>query len=127
LYLDSVLLTPPLLINTHACGLGSKLPARHQATEVLNEQRLASCAPCTPCAPLSAGAFREWCAQQMRALSGSDDVTLCEFLLTVEANSEVAEYITMYLGSSPAVSALSVLRCARWTGLCGAGLVDKCA
>ena len=40
----------------------------------------------------------------MRSLSGTDDVTLCEFLLTVEANSEVAEYITMYLGASPAVS-----------------------
>ena len=39
----------------------------------------------------------------MRALSGSDDVTLCEFLLTVEANSEVAEYIAMYLGNSAAV------------------------
>lgn len=39
----------------------------------------------------------------MRALSGSDDVTLCEFLLTVEANSEVAEYITLYLGASPEV------------------------
>ena len=40
----------------------------------------------------------------MRALTGSDDVTLCEFLLTVVANSEVAEYITLYMGSSPAVS-----------------------
>ncbi|GAB4819102.1 hypothetical protein N2152v2_006148 [Parachlorella kessleri] len=53
------------------------------------------------------GPFREWCTQQMRTLSGSDDVTLCEFLLTVEANSEVAEYITMYLGASPAASRFS--------------------
>lgn len=58
--------------------------------------------------PRPAGAFREWCVQQMRALSGSDDVTLCEFLLTVEANSEVAEYITMYLGESPAVGGRAV-------------------
>lgn len=40
----------------------------------------------------------------MRELTGSADVTLCEFLLTVESNSELAEYCTLYLGSSPAVS-----------------------
>ncbi len=39
----------------------------------------------------------------MRGLTGSADVTLCEFLLTVESNSEVAEYCTLYLGNSPAV------------------------
>ncbi len=39
----------------------------------------------------------------MRELTGSADVTLCEFLLTVESNSELAEYCTLYLGSSPAV------------------------
>jgi hypothetical protein len=40
----------------------------------------------------------------MQELTGSPDVALCEFLLTVEANSELAEYCTLYLGSSPAVS-----------------------
>lgn len=39
----------------------------------------------------------------MRGLTGSPDVTLCEFLLTVESNSELAEYCTLYLGNSPAV------------------------
>ncbi|KAL4426106.1 hypothetical protein ABPG77_002692 [Micractinium sp. CCAP 211/92] len=51
-----------------------------------------------------AGAFRVWCQEQMRELTGSADVTLCEFLLTVESNSELAEYCTLYLGSSPAVA-----------------------
>lgn len=59
--------------------------------------------PCPP-APRPAGAFRAWCAEQMQGLTGSPDVTLCEFLLAVESNSEVAEYCTLYLGNSPAVS-----------------------
>lgn len=54
--------------------------------------------------PPSAGAFRLWCQEQMRELTGRPDVTLCEFLLTVESNSELAEYCTLYLGSSPGVS-----------------------
>lgn len=54
--------------------------------------------------PRCAGAFRGWCQEQMRELTGSADVTLCEFLLTVESNSELAEYCTLYLGSSPGVS-----------------------
>lgn len=57
---------------------------------------------CT-CCPPPAGAFRAWCSEAMRGLTGSADVTLCEFLLTVESNSEVAEYCTLYLGNSPAV------------------------
>lgn len=61
------------------------------------------CRPPPPALP-SAGAFRVWCQEQMRELTGSADVTLCEFLLTVESNSELAEYCTLYLGSSPAVS-----------------------
>jgi cell wall-associated NlpC family hydrolase len=40
----------------------------------------------------------------MRGLTGSADITLCEFLLTVESNSEVAEYCTLYLGNNPAVA-----------------------
>lgn len=51
----------------------------------------------------AAGAFRAWCAERMRELTGSPDVSLPEFLLTVESNSELAEYCTLYLGSTPAV------------------------
>ena len=54
-----------------------------------------------------AGEFRTWCAGQMKALTGSDDVTLCEFLMTVESNSEVADYIGAYLGTTPAVATFS--------------------
>jgi hypothetical protein len=45
--------------------------------------------------------FRSWCVEQMQDLTGSTDVTLCEFLMTVESNSEVAEYVSTYLGATP--------------------------
>lgn len=54
-----------------------------------------------------AGEFRTWCTEQMKALTGSADVTLCEFLMTVESNSEIADYIAAYLGSAPAVATFS--------------------
>jgi len=53
------------------------------------------------------GEFREWCMEQMQALTGSSDVTLCEFLMTVESNSEVADYVAAYLGATPAVATFS--------------------
>ena len=53
------------------------------------------------------GEFREWCIEQMKTLTGSSDVTLCEFLMTVESNSEVADYVAAYLGTTPAVATFS--------------------
>lgn len=47
------------------------------------------------------GPFRSWCVEQMQELTNSSDVTLCEFLMTVESNSEVAEYVSTYLGATP--------------------------
>lgn len=53
------------------------------------------------------GEFREWCSQQMQSLTGSNEVTLCEFLMGVESNSEIADYIRMYLGTTAAVATFS--------------------
>ena len=53
------------------------------------------------------GDFREWCSQQMMSLTGSAEVTLCEFLMGVESNSEIADYVGMYLGTSAAVATFS--------------------
>ena len=53
------------------------------------------------------GDFRDWCSQQMQSLTGSDEVTLCEFLMGVESNSEIADYVGMYLGTSAAVATFS--------------------
>ena len=53
------------------------------------------------------GDFREWCSQQMQSLTGSGEVTLCEFLMGVESNSEIADYVSMYLGTSAPVATFS--------------------
>lgn len=53
------------------------------------------------------GAFRMWCAEQMQQLMGSRDVTLCEFLMTLESNFEVAEYVATYMGETPAAATFS--------------------
>lgn len=53
------------------------------------------------------GDFRAWCAEQMAVLTGSTDVTLCEFLMTVESNSEIADYVAAYLGTKPAAATFS--------------------
>lgn len=50
------------------------------------------------------GQFRSWCADQMEQLTGNRDVTLCEFLMNVESNSEVAEYVATYFGNNPSAS-----------------------
>ena len=51
--------------------------------------------------------FTVWCQDQMRKLTGSDDITLCEFLMTVDSNSEVADYVAAYLGTAPGAATFS--------------------
>lgn len=52
--------------------------------------------------------FANWCKVHLRQLrNGEDDLTLVQYLMTVSSNAEVAEYMTEYLGKTPAVSAFS--------------------
>jgi flagellar biosynthesis component FlhA len=51
--------------------------------------------------------FTAWCQDQMKNLTGSDDITLCEFLMTVDSNSEVADYVAAYLGTAPGAATFS--------------------
>ncbi|KAL6780495.1 hypothetical protein ACKKBF_B12905 [Auxenochlorella protothecoides x Auxenochlorella symbiontica] len=48
--------------------------------------------------------FRAWCREQLIAVGSTPDLALCEFLMTVDSNSEAAEYLTLYLGKTEAVS-----------------------
>lgn len=36
-------------------------------------------------------------------MGSTPDLALCEFLMTVDSNSEAAEYLTLYLGKTEAV------------------------
>jgi len=56
--------------------------------------------------PISAN-FRDWCKEQSLKLTGSDDMTLIDFLLGLQSSGEIAEYIQVYLGQSAAVSSFT--------------------
>ena len=49
-------------------------------------------------------ALETWCKDQMRKLSGSDDLTLVAFCMTLSDPIEIRQYLTAYLGSSPQVN-----------------------
>ena len=52
--------------------------------------------------------FANWCKIHLRKLrNGDDDLTLVQYLMTVSSNAEIAEYMTEYLGKTPAVSTFS--------------------
>eukprot|EP00181_Compsopogon_caeruleus_P003516 CAMPEP_0184681608 /NCGR_PEP_ID=MMETSP0312-20130426/4586_1 /TAXON_ID=31354 /ORGANISM="Compsopogon coeruleus, Strain SAG 36.94" /LENGTH=1149 /DNA_ID=CAMNT_0027132563 /DNA_START=409 /DNA_END=3858 /DNA_ORIENTATION=+ len=44
--------------------------------------------------------FMTWCRGEMRVLTGSQDTTLAEFLVTLQSAEEIRDYILHYLGSS---------------------------
>eukprot|EP00803_Ostreobium_quekettii_P005634 evm.model.scf_668EXC.4 EVM.evm.TU.scf_668EXC.4 scf_668EXC:28584-29522(+) len=45
--------------------------------------------------------FRGWCQQQMKELTGNDDMALVEFLLSLKGRMEVVEYIQEYFKGAP--------------------------
>lgn len=49
-------------------------------------------------------ALESWCKDQMRKLSGSDDLTLIAFCMTLSDPVEIKGYLTAYLGSTPQVN-----------------------
>ncbi|CAM9454006.1 unnamed protein product [Heterosigma akashiwo] len=48
-----------------------------------------------------------WCRQRLKALSGSDDLTLAHFCASLRDPAEVRQYFSAYLGSTPQVSAFA--------------------
>ena len=45
-----------------------------------------------------------WCRAQMKKISGSEDLTLVSFCMTLNDPSEIKQYLTAYLGSTPQVN-----------------------
>ncbi|KAK7231203.1 hypothetical protein SO694_00071155 [Aureococcus anophagefferens] len=48
-----------------------------------------------------------WCKTQLKKINGSDDITLIQFCMTLTDNSEIRQYLSMYLGSTPQQAAHS--------------------
>ena len=51
--------------------------------------------------------MKAWCVGEMKKLTGSEDLTLLEFCYSLESDSEIQEYLKMYLGNSPRVSSFA--------------------
>lgn len=49
--------------------------------------------------------FRSWCESQIKPLTGSNDMTLLDFLLSLPSAGEVRDYVALYLGESEAATA----------------------
>ncbi|KAH8075164.1 hypothetical protein JL721_1159 [Aureococcus anophagefferens] len=52
-------------------------------------------------------ALQTWCKTQLKKINGSDDITLIQFCMTLTDNSEIRQYLSMYLGSTPQVAAFA--------------------
>lgn len=48
-----------------------------------------------------------WCAKQLKAIGGREDLTLMEYCASLEDPGEIREYLAAYLGSTPRVSAFA--------------------
>ena len=48
--------------------------------------------------------LESWCKDQMQKLNGTDDLTLVAFCMTLSDPSEIRQYLTTYLGSTPQVN-----------------------
>ena len=51
--------------------------------------------------------FRDWCQSQMGKLTGDEDLTLIELLMSRESSGEIADYVKVYLGETPLVSSFT--------------------
>ncbi|KAJ7514721.1 hypothetical protein O6H91_23G056500 [Diphasiastrum complanatum] len=53
-------------------------------------------------------AFRQWCEAEIKKLTGSNDMTLLEFCVSLPSISEAEEYISHYLGNDDKTQAFKV-------------------
>jgi hypothetical protein len=58
-----------------------------------------------PGAPTTKTQFQAWCRSEMKALNGSDDTTLVDFLVSLPSAGEVTEYVQLYLGDTARAAA----------------------
>ena len=48
--------------------------------------------------PSMSNEFKMWCSAQMQSLTGSEDLTLIEFLMSLSSAADIKEYVAQYLG-----------------------------
>ena len=52
-------------------------------------------------------ALETWSKTQLKKITGSDDLTLVHFCMTLADSSEIRQYLSLYLGSTPQVAAFA--------------------
>jgi len=52
-------------------------------------------------------AMESWCKDQLRQITGSDDLTLAHFCMTLNDEAEIKQYLTAYLGTSNQVNSFA--------------------
>lgn len=51
--------------------------------------------------------LENWCKEQLRKITGSDDLTLVSFCTTLKDDAEIHQYLVAYLGSTPQVNSFA--------------------
>ena len=85
-------------------------PANRQQAASSSSQPKANVSSSTPADDFGAKmspAFEKWCKDQMEKLNGTDDLTLVSFCMTLNDASEIRQYLTAYLGSTPQVNSFA--------------------
>ena len=60
-----------------------------------------------PVATSDPKALETWSKTQLKKITGSDDLTLVHFCMTLADSSEIRQYLSLYLGSTPQVAAFA--------------------
>ena len=78
----------------------------HKASSRSNQQEAAAASNSLSSAASAkmSAEFKKWCKEQMVYLNGSDDMTLIDFLMSLETEREIREYVEFYLGKSAKTS-----------------------
>lgn len=83
----------------------------NRASPLTQQQRSASNASgSTPAEEFGATlspTLEKWCKEQMEKLTGSDDLTLIGFCMTLNDANEIRQYLQAYLGNGPKVNAFA--------------------
>ncbi|KAL3918038.1 MAG: hypothetical protein SGILL_004434 [Bacillariaceae sp.] len=86
---------------------GAQGVANRKAAPLTQQQRASSTASSTPAEEFGTSmppALETWCKEKMVQISGSDDLTLVAFCMTLNDASEIRQYLITYLGSTPPVN-----------------------
>lgn len=88
-------------------GQAPSKPQTKRVATGTQSNRVAAAASSTPAEEFGttmSPVMEKWCKEKMQQITGSDDLTLVAFCMTLNDASEIRQYLTTYLGSTPQVN-----------------------